>query len=46
MVIQLNRKVIIYGCMNGTIKNTNFEDISNNKVSSNLKKKGVSIMAT
>ena len=39
-------EMIIYGCMNGKIKNTNFEDISNNKVSSNLKKKGVSIMAT
>ena len=36
-------EMIIYGCMNGKLKNTNFDDISNNKVSSILKEKGISI---
>ena len=29
--------------MNGKLKNTNFDDISNNKVSSIMKEKGISI---
>ena len=32
-------EVIIYGCMNGKLKDTHFDDISNNKVSTIFKKK-------
>ena len=35
-------EMIIYGCMNGKLKNTNF-DISNNKVNTILKEKGISM---
>ena len=33
-------EMIIYGCMNGKLNNTNFDDISNNKVNTILKEKG------
>ena len=35
--------MIIYGCMNGKLRNTNFDDISNNKVNTIFKEKGISI---
>ena len=35
--------MIIYGWMNGKLKNTCFDDISNNKVSTILKEKDISI---
>ena len=44
MVIQTKKsdliEMIIYGCMNGKLNNTNFDDISNNKVNTILKEKG------
>ena len=48
MVIQIIKKsdlieMIIYGCMNGKSKNTNFDDISTNKVNTILKEKGISM---
>ena len=36
-------EMIIYGCMNGKLKDTNFDDISNNKVNTIFKEKGISI---
>ena len=36
-------KIIIYGYMNGKLKNMDFDDISNNKVNSILKEKRISI---
>ena len=36
-------EMIIYGCMNGKLKNMDINDISNNKVNSILKEKGISI---
>ena len=36
-------EMIIYGCMNGKLKDTNFDDISNNKVNAIFKEKGISI---
>ena len=36
-------EMIIYGCMNGKLRNTNFDDISNNKVNTIFKEKGISI---
>ena len=36
-------EMIIYGCMNGKLKNTNFDDISTNKVNTILKEKGISM---
>ena len=36
-------ELIIYGCMNGKLKNMDTNNISNNKVNSILKEKGISI---
>ena len=36
-------EMIIYGCMNGKLKNMDINDISNNKVNSILKEKEISI---
>ena len=36
-------EMIIYGCMNGKLKNMNINDISNNKVNTILKEKEISI---
>ena len=36
-------QMIIYGCMNGKLKETNFDYISNNKVNTIFKEKGISI---
>ena len=36
-------EMIIYGCMNGKLKNMDINDISNNKVSTVLKEKEISI---
>ena len=36
-------EMIIYGCMNGKLKDTNFDDISNNKFNTIFKEKGISI---
>ena len=36
-------EMIIYGCMNGKLKNMDLNDISNNKVNTILKEKGISI---
>ena len=36
-------EMIIYGCINGKLNNTNFDDISNNKVNTILKEKGISM---
>ena len=36
-------EMIIYGCMNGKLRNTNFDDISNNEVNTIFKEKGISI---
>ena len=36
-------EMIIYGCMNGKLRNTNSDDISNNKVNTIFKEKGISI---
>ena len=36
-------EMIIYGCMNGKLKNTDINDVSNNKVISILKDKGINI---
>ena len=36
-------EMIIYGCMNGKWKDTNFDDISNNKFNTIFKEKGISI---
>ena len=36
-------EMIIYGCMNGKLRNTNFDDISNNKVNTIFKEEGISI---
>ena len=35
--------MIIYGCMNGKLKNMDINDISNNKVNTILKEKEISI---
>ena len=35
--------MIIYGCMNGKLKNMDFDDVSNNKVNTILKDKSISI---
>ena len=47
MVIQTKKsdliEMIIYGCMNGKLNNTNFDDVSNNKVNTIFKEKGISI---
>ena len=36
-------EMIIYGCVNGKLKDTNFDDISNNKLNKIFKEKGISI---
>ena len=36
-------EMIIYGCMNGKLTVTNFDDISNNKVNTIFEEKGISI---
>ena len=36
-------EMIIYGCMNGKLKETNFDNISNNKVNTIFKERGISI---